>query len=134
MNRSLFHQQKVLESNFTGSWESHLIAGMLKGIAINSRDELYIGDIKHKYISKHHKDGSHINSFRVSITPRSLAVTSQEAIVVSDWFETKSVLLLNQSGQCLQVIKPPAMPASRLDTPGHYLLSRHHLCLQLCKY
>ena len=77
----------------------------LCGLAINSSDELFVGEITQKYISKHSQKGSHISSLKVGIAPSSLAATPQGTIIISDWF-TKMIHIIDYTGQLLHHIKP----------------------------
>ena len=70
---------------------------MLYSLAIDTNDQLLVGEVVTKYISKHRSDGSHVASFKVDITPVSLAVTSQGTIIVSDWL--KGLVNILDNGQ-----------------------------------
>ena len=78
----------------------------LRGLTMNNRGHVLVGEIKHRYISRHKKDGLHVASIKVDIAPWSLAVTSQDSIIVSDWSE--SVHIVDDAGQLLHIVKPPS--------------------------
>ena len=78
----------------------------LCALAINANDQLLVGELKTKYISKHRSDGSHVTSFKVGTAPCSLAVTSHGTIIVSDFFN-HLVDIVDSVGHLLHVIKPP---------------------------
>ena len=78
----------------------------LRGLSIDSMGQVLVGEVKQKYISKHKPDGRYVASIKVDIKPYSLAVTSQEAIILSDWYG--SVHIVNNVGQLLHIVKPPS--------------------------
>ncbi|XP_072016212.1 uncharacterized protein [Amphiura filiformis] len=81
----------------------------LCSLGIGGKDQLFVGEIKQQYVSKHTKDGCHVGSFQVAITPYCLAVSSQGTIILSDWSsKTQAVHIVDNSGNLLQVIKPPS--------------------------
>ena len=67
----------------------------LRGLTVNSIEQVLVGEIKLKYISKHKSDGCHVKSFEVDITPRSIAVTSKGAIIISD--RNKSIHIVDHT-------------------------------------
>ena len=78
----------------------------LRGLTVDSIGQVLVGEIKLKYISKHKSDGRHVKSFEVAITPRSIAVTSQGAIIISD--RNKSIHFVDHTGQLLHIVTPPS--------------------------
>ena len=74
-------------------------------LAMDTKGYLLVGETKQKYISKHTPYGSHIGSIKVAIEPKSLALTSQNTIVLSNWEDT--VHVVDNKGQLLHIIKPP---------------------------
>ena len=75
------------------------------GLAIDNQNNLLVGEINHKYISKHQLNGKHINSFKVSIHPWYIAVSPRDKIIVSD--RNKGVHVLDKGGVHLYSLKPP---------------------------
>ena len=86
---------------------SHSEYTWLRGLAIDANDQLLVGEVNTKYISKHRSDGSHVASFKVDIKPHSLAVTSQGTTIVNDWLNDL-VHIVDNVGHLLHVIQPPA--------------------------
>ena len=80
----------------------------LRGLTADANDQVLMGEVNTKYISKHRYDGSHVASFKVDIAPLSLVVTSEGAIIISDWGRSNSVHIVDNVGHLLHVIKPPA--------------------------
>ena len=81
----------------------------LGGLVVDANDQVLVGEIYTKYISKHRSDGSHVGSLKVDIAPLSLAVTSHCTIVISDWARSETVHIVDNVGHLLHVIKPPAV-------------------------
>ena len=80
----------------------------LVGLAMDhTNDLLLVGEVVHKYVSKHHLDGTHVNSIKVNIKPYFLSVTSQGTIIVSDHV-TKVTQIVDNTGQVLHTLKPPS--------------------------
>ena len=91
----------------------------LSGLAMDRNGHLFVGAAYGKYISKHRQDGKHLGSIKVKLTPRFLAITQQDTIVLStgqlrDMFISEKVFRLgdvqvvDQEGNCLHSIEPPA--------------------------
>ena len=76
-------------------------------LTVNRTGQVLVGEINQKYISKHEPDGRHVGSFKVDIVPYSLAVTSQNKIIVSDWKLKGTVHIVDNAGQLLHIVKPP---------------------------
>ncbi|XP_072017790.1 E3 ubiquitin-protein ligase TRIM71-like [Amphiura filiformis] len=55
----------------------------LRGMTVNNKSQLLVGEIRKKYISIHDLNGTHITSFQVRIKPYHIATTSQGNIIVS---------------------------------------------------
>ena len=80
----------------------------LGGLAMDyTNDLLLVGEVRHKYISKHHLDGTHVNSIKVNIMPWFLSVTPQDTIIVSD-FSSNEAQIVDNTGQVLHTLKPPS--------------------------
>ena len=75
------------------------------GLAIDNQNNLLVGEINHKYISKHQLNGKHINSFKVSIHPWYIAVSPRDKIIVSNY--NQGVHILDKGGVHLYSLKPP---------------------------
>ncbi|XP_072041377.1 uncharacterized protein [Amphiura filiformis] len=75
----------------------------LAGLAMDAKGQLLIGEIKQGYISKHMQDGSHIASIQVGIKPLALAVTTDDAIIMSD---CNKVHIMDSEGQLLHTVNP----------------------------
>ncbi|XP_072021831.1 uncharacterized protein [Amphiura filiformis] len=80
----------------------------LCGLTMDAEGQLLVGEIKKRYVSKHKGDGSHISSIRVGIEPKSLAVTSDDAIIISDWRDLSSVHIVDSAGQLLHTVNHAA--------------------------
>ena len=80
----------------------------LRSLTIDSMGQVLVGEVKQKYISKHKPDGRHVASFKVDIVPFSLAVTSQNEIIISDWKLKRTVHIVDSAGQLLHIVKPPS--------------------------
>ena len=78
----------------------------LTGLTMDTKGQLLVGEVNQKYISKHKVGGDHVASIKVDIAPRSLAVTSQDEIIVSDWKDT--VHIIDKAGQLLHTVKHPS--------------------------
>ncbi len=76
----------------------------LGGLAIDSKSQVLVGEVWHKYISIHKLNGLHISSIKVNIRPCFLAVTSQDMITVSDYLNV--VQIVDFTGQHLHTFKP----------------------------
>ena len=87
----------------------------LNGLTIDSMGQVLVGEVKQKYISTHKPDGRHVATIKVDIAPASLAVTSLDSIIVSDWNE--SVHIVDNGGQLLHAVKPPSH-VQKLDPAG----------------
>ncbi|XP_072041659.1 uncharacterized protein [Amphiura filiformis] len=79
----------------------------LVGLTMDAKGQLLVGETKQRYISKHMQDGFHIGSIKVDISPWSLAVTSEDAIIISDWFSDDSVHIVDSTGQVLHTVNHP---------------------------
>ena len=77
----------------------------LRGLTMDTKGQLLVGEVKQKYISKHKENGIHVASFKVDIAPWSLAVTSQDEIILSD--SSLSVHIVDNTGQYMHSIKHP---------------------------
>ena len=55
----------------------------LWSLAIDSKNNLLVGESNLKYISKHCLDGKHVMSFNVTIQPKYIAVSSQNKSIIS---------------------------------------------------
>ena len=89
-------------------------ATCLEGLTMDTKGHLLVGETKQKYISKHKPDGSHVASIKVDIAPDSLAVTSQDAIIISNWLNT--VHIVDNKGQLLHTVKQPTHVQSLYPT------------------
>ncbi len=101
---------EVFDSNFTFSHtleSSHLAAehSRLSGIVFH-RNNLLVGECRHKSISIHSEDGRRLHTFRIDVTPRYLAMTPHATIVVSSW-EPHRVDIINLIGVVVHTLKPP---------------------------
>ena len=76
-----------------------------RGLAIDNQNNLLVGEIRQKYISKHQLNGKHIKSFKVSIQPWYIAVSPRDKIIVSGC--SGGVHILDQNGVHLYSLKPP---------------------------
>ena len=81
----------------------------LRGLTIDSKSQVLVGEVRHKYVSIHKLSGLHITSIKVNIMPWSLAVTSQDTIIVSDCWNV--VQIVDIKGQHLHTLKPPSQVA-----------------------
>ncbi len=79
---------------------------VLIGLAVDSKDQVLVGEVGRKYISIHKKDGAHITSIRVNIRPYSIAVTPQDKLIVS-CHNTNKVVLVDITGHVLHTFIPP---------------------------
>ena len=78
----------------------------LRGLAIDAKDHVLVGEVDYGYISKHELSGRHIASFKVDISPYFLAATSEcEAIIVSN--AENQVQIVNNSGHVIHTLHPP---------------------------
>ena len=78
----------------------------LRGLAINHKDQVLVGEITTKYISIHELNGTHVTSFQVSVAPYFIATTSQDKIIVSP-SAAKSVQILDYTGTLQHTINAP---------------------------
>ena len=77
----------------------------LVSLTMDAKGHLLVGEVNQKYISKHKLDGSHVASIMVDLKPMSIAVTSQDVIIMSDL--CKSVHIVDNKGQLLHTVSPP---------------------------
>ncbi|XP_072018869.1 E3 ubiquitin-protein ligase TRIM56-like [Amphiura filiformis] len=77
------------------------------GLAIDNYNNLLVGETEQNYISKHHLDGTHIISFKVTIKPYFIAVSSDDKIIILQDVIDAAVHILNDNGVHLQTLKPP---------------------------
>ena len=75
------------------------------GLAIDNQNNLLVGEIRQKYISKHQLNGKHINSFKVSIHPWYIAVSPRDKIIVSNYNQGEHIL--DKGVVHLYRLKPP---------------------------
>ncbi|XP_072016860.1 uncharacterized protein [Amphiura filiformis] len=78
----------------------------LRGLTINNKRQLLVGETNKKYISIHDLNGTHITSFHVSINPYFITTTSQGNIIVS-LSGVSDVQLLDYSGTLQHTITAP---------------------------
>ncbi|XP_072017396.1 E3 ubiquitin-protein ligase TRIM33-like [Amphiura filiformis] len=78
----------------------------LRGLAINNKRQLLLGETNKKYISIHDLNGTHITSFHVNIEPYFITTTSQGNIIVSP-FGSSGVHVLDSSGTLQHTITAP---------------------------
>ncbi|XP_072013535.1 uncharacterized protein [Amphiura filiformis] len=55
----------------------------LRGLSINGKGQILIGDVKHNFISIHHPSGEQISGFSISIPPYFIAVSANDKVIVS---------------------------------------------------
>ena len=79
----------------------------LRGLTMDTKGQLLVGEVNQKYISKHKGDGVHVASIKIDIKPWSLAVTSRDEIIISDWKEC-TVHIVDNAGQLLHIVKCPS--------------------------
>ncbi|XP_072019603.1 E3 ubiquitin-protein ligase TRIM56-like [Amphiura filiformis] len=77
------------------------------GLAIDNYNNLLVGETEQKYIGKHHLDGMHIMSFKITIEPRFITVSNDDKIITSAGSSDRAVHILNENGVHLQTLKPP---------------------------
>ncbi|XP_072017248.1 uncharacterized protein [Amphiura filiformis] len=78
----------------------------LRGMAINHKSQLLVGEVCKKYISIHDLNGTHITSFNVSIPPWYITTTSQGNIIVSS-NGSSGVKVLDSIGTLQHTITAP---------------------------
>ncbi|XP_072048294.1 uncharacterized protein [Amphiura filiformis] len=79
-----------------------------KGIAVNNaKSQVFIGEIKKKYISIHSLNGVHCSSITLKIAPHYITTTRQGAIIVSPYSINQGVQILDCSGAVLHTINAP---------------------------
>ncbi len=74
----------------------------------DNQECLLVGEVKQNYISRHRLDGSHINSIKVNISPRYIAVTSTDKIIISSPSWPGTVQILDPTGNTLHTLNPPS--------------------------
>ncbi|XP_072041994.1 uncharacterized protein [Amphiura filiformis] len=75
----------------------------LECLTMDAKGQLLVGEVKQRYISKHRQDGSHIASIKVHNKPYSLAVTSQDEIILCDFSNSVHIVHVD-SGQYLRTV------------------------------
>ena len=90
---------------------------MLSGLTLDVNTRLLVGEVRHRYISKHNLDGRHITTIKVRIQPQFIAVTPKNKIIISAWSLNSAIHILDCSGKLLHELKPPPEMA-RLWFPG----------------
>ena len=100
----------------------------LSGLTMDTKGQLLVGEVRQKYISKHKVDGVHVASIKVDIKPWSLAVTSQDEIIISNCAGT--VHIVDNTGQLLHTVKPPSHVQSWV--PAGVACSEDIICI--CNY
>ena len=99
----------------------------LMGLAINHKDQLLVGETNKKYISVHDLNGTHITSFKVSISPYYIATTSFGNIIVSA-NGTKGVQILDSTGTLQHTIDNPTCVSS-WNTTGVCCSTNDEICI-----
>ena len=79
----------------------------LYGLTMDNNRHILVGECMHEYISKHTEQGVHVGSIKVNIRPEFLAVTPNDTIIISS-LNGHTVQIINQSGQVLHTLNPPA--------------------------
>ncbi|XP_072036677.1 uncharacterized protein [Amphiura filiformis] len=87
------------------SQESRQLFIRLWGLAIDSDGHVLVGDISNNHINTHRQDGTYLDSIKVGIKPRFIAVTSQDTIVIADW--NKPPQIVSKTGQIMHTLKYP---------------------------
>ncbi|XP_072047252.1 E3 ubiquitin-protein ligase TRIM56-like [Amphiura filiformis] len=77
------------------------------GLAIDNYGNLLVGEANQTYISKHQLDGTHIESFKVTIKPWFISVSRDDNIIISKYGSGAAVHILNEYGVHLQTLQPP---------------------------
>ena len=65
------------------NWSTRSKTSALMGLAMDTKENILVGEVNQQYISKHQQNGLQIASFRVSIPPWYIAVSSRDEIIVS---------------------------------------------------
>ncbi|XP_072017987.1 tyrosine-protein kinase ABL1-like [Amphiura filiformis] len=78
----------------------------LYGLAMDHDGYLLVGDCKNKRINMHKNGGTYISSIKIGVSPRYIAVTSEDTIVVvGDWEEQPQIV--SKAGQVMHTLKHP---------------------------
>ncbi|XP_072027963.1 uncharacterized protein [Amphiura filiformis] len=111
-NKTNCVQMYNVDCKFKGQWESPCQQGLsitprLRGLAIDAKDHVYVGDIKSMHINKHTQDGSYVTSIKVDSQPYYQGVTSQDTIIVTPRYDGKPPQIVSNTGQVLHTLKHP---------------------------
>ena len=95
---------------FKGQWvsscpEATLGSPSLRGLAVDHKGNLLVGDCNSNYINKHRQDGTLLGSIKVGIEPAYIAVTSQDTIVITNWLKPPQIV--SNTGQVMHTLKHP---------------------------
>ena len=99
-----------ISGKFKNQWVSscpHASSGspMLVGLAMDHTGNLIVGDCQSNCINKHRQDGTLLGSTKVGISPKYIAVTSQNLIVIADWHRPPQIV--SSTGQVMHTLKHP---------------------------
>ena len=115
---------KMYESSgkFKGQWvssspQASLGSPSLRGLAMDTTGNLLVGDCTNNYINRHRQDGSYLGSIKVGIEPRHIAVTSQDSMVIANWYKPPQIV--SDTGQVMHTLKHP-VDESQWDPRGFY--------------
>lgn len=87
---------------------SNLEGSDLRGIAIDSKGHVLVGNTTKSYISRHRADGLHVSTVNVGVQPWFMTVTSKDHIVVSAYNQQNKVIIVDpSSGSTLHSIALP---------------------------
>ena len=78
----------------------------LAGLTLDANYRLLVGEVRHRYISKHHLNGKHISTIKVRIQPQFI-VASPGKIIISPWDLNASIHILDYTGKLLHELTPP---------------------------
>ena len=89
----------------------------LCGLAMNTAGNVLVGDCTNNCINRHRQDGSYLGSIKVGIEPTYIAATSQDTIVITNWFQPPQIV--SNTGQVMHTLKHPVYE-SQWDPRGVY--------------
>ena len=92
--------------NTNGSW-SYNDGSQLHGLAVDSKDRLYVGCTNYNYISIHDQNGTRVSGFNVKLSPYFIVVTPEDHVIVSDYCNSPGVHVYDANGTQLHTFAAP---------------------------
>ena len=86
---------------------SVMTESQLRGIVIDKKGYLLVGNSTQRYISKHTLDGEQISCMKVTLPPGFLAMTPENQLIISPLSTNPGVQIWDETGEPLTTIRAP---------------------------